>query len=299
MICVSALLISSNEVWANQEHNVTVRVNGIAISMTEAPAYIDTNLSLTYVPLRFVSEALGAEVSWNSDEFSATAKLDKREVEVGIDRETMKVTQNGTTVGHILEGKARLDEFPNKDGVVEGRTMVPLRAISEGLGAKVDWTQETSTVDITLTSAPVQTTKPWETWTADPENSELAVALFEPMKYDKTTKTLTIKIPEFTDGEVTVRGNGPKGVKLQLKKNVEYVLKDGEWAQIYVEAHKNSTGNVETYCIYPSSKAVRGFDSRLPDDLEPVVIDSSSKGVETPAKVVTLDAIFAGLHAKK
>jgi hypothetical protein len=84
----------------------------------------------TLLPVRHIAEALGAEVSWNE--------------------ETREVTlTDGSTsiifaIGEIVEGM----EVPAQ--IVEGRTMVPLRFISEFFGADVHWDEEERSIEITI-----------------------------------------------------------------------------------------------------------------------------------------------------
>ncbi|MCP3774711.1 copper amine oxidase N-terminal domain-containing protein [Paenibacillus sp. MZ04-78.2] len=90
------------------------------------------------VPARFVVEELDADVKWDAatkqvkvtDPLNGTALV----LTIGSDEATV----NGKTVK--LEKPAVL---------VEGVTYVPVRVVSEGLGAKVGWEQATQTVKIT------------------------------------------------------------------------------------------------------------------------------------------------------
>ena len=85
--------------------------------------------------MRRIFEELGADVSWNDSEQTATGKKGDR---------TVKVTVNSKTM-YVNNKKITLDTAPI---VVSARTLVPVRAVAEGLGCDVDWTERTSTVDI-------------------------------------------------------------------------------------------------------------------------------------------------------
>lgn len=95
----------------------------------------------TLVPVRFISESLGAEVSWNQEKREATIKTEKKEIVLKID--SPRVYVNGTE--HMLP-----DNVPAKLLGYEGnfRTMVPLRFVSEQLGMEVGWIGETMTATI-------------------------------------------------------------------------------------------------------------------------------------------------------
>jgi len=114
---------------ATPQSEVTIRVNGKTVDMKESPAYVDSKLHLTYVPLRFVSEALGAKVNWQNMKSPIKVTLTepiRQEITVWLDRK--QAILNDATVE--LAGGPTLNN---------GRLMVPLRVISEGLGAKVSW----------------------------------------------------------------------------------------------------------------------------------------------------------------
>ena len=112
-------------------------INGKA-TMLDSPPFIDPHTDRTLVPLRFISEAFGADVQWDELTRSVTVKLNDKEIKLQIGNNQASV--NGEIVS--------LDQPP----VIENnRTMVPIRFISESLGAKVDWDGETKTITIIYT----------------------------------------------------------------------------------------------------------------------------------------------------
>ncbi|MCP1307555.1 copper amine oxidase N-terminal domain-containing protein [Paenibacillus tyrfis] len=90
------------------------------------------------VPARFVVEELDADVKWDeaTKQVKVTDPLSGAVLVLTIGSD--EATVNGKTVK--LEKPAVL---------VDGVTYVPVRVVSEGLGAKVGWEQETQTVKIT------------------------------------------------------------------------------------------------------------------------------------------------------
>ena len=98
----------------------------------ETPAYIENGR--TMVPLRFISEALGEKVDWNGD---------TKTVIIGDNKATLKI---GSKEINAAGKKITID---SPAVIKNSRTFVPLRAISEILGAKVEWNGETRTVSIT------------------------------------------------------------------------------------------------------------------------------------------------------
>lgn len=87
------------------------------------------------VPMRAIFEKLGAKITWNDTERSVTAT--KGDVTIYLQIGSTEPTVNG--VAKPLEVPAQL---------VNSYTMVPVRFISESLGAEVDWDQASQTVYI-------------------------------------------------------------------------------------------------------------------------------------------------------
>lgn len=89
------------------------------------------------VPLRGVFERLGATVLWEPATQRIVATARGKTIELVVGRRDAAVDGRPVT----------LDVPPT---VVQGRTIVPLRFVSEALGAFVQWQSETRTVQITL-----------------------------------------------------------------------------------------------------------------------------------------------------
>ncbi len=87
----------------------------------------------TFVPIRFIGEAFGAELDWEPKE-AATEKVfvsrDDIEVTITIGEYTIEVVKDGETETVVSDVAAFIKE---------GRTFLPLRAIGEILGAEFDW----------------------------------------------------------------------------------------------------------------------------------------------------------------
>ncbi len=115
-----------------------VRVNGRLIEFPDAQPFIDEN-DRTLIPVRFVAEHLGAEVSWNAATQTASVEKDGILVEINIGNAVLRVTENGRTKGVSMDTAA----------VLRGnRTYVPIRFVAEALGAFVDYSDVYRTVGI-------------------------------------------------------------------------------------------------------------------------------------------------------
>lgn len=89
--------------------------------------------SKTYIPLRFLADAFGYNVSWDGDEYTATIRNPDTIIKVRPNENYMTV--NGQTV--YLEGAALVDNE---------RVLIPLRDITQALGKKVLWNNDTQIV---------------------------------------------------------------------------------------------------------------------------------------------------------
>ena len=89
----------------------------------------------TLVPLRVISETLGADVTWEQSKQQATVKTAAYSVDVTAGSENYTV--NGATKTLLLAPKA-----------VNGSTLVPIRAFSEAIGATVNYNPATNTASV-------------------------------------------------------------------------------------------------------------------------------------------------------
>jgi len=101
--------------------------------------------SRTLLPIRYVAEAIGASVVWNSSEQKTTITLDGNVIELWIGRNTARVN-----------GLNKLIDSQNSNVkpiiVPPGRIMLPLRFVSENLGCTVDWNSSLQEVKVSYTA---------------------------------------------------------------------------------------------------------------------------------------------------
>jgi hypothetical protein len=113
--------------------SIQVEVNGRPMFFDVPPMQMGGR---TMVPLRGIFESLGAEVKWDAYTRTITATKDVTDVQLSIGNR--RATVNGQTV--LLDVPAN---------IFRGSTMVPLRFVSEALGADVKWFEATQMVSIT------------------------------------------------------------------------------------------------------------------------------------------------------
>lgn len=111
---------------------VDLYVDLTKIETDTPPTIIDGR---TLVPLRAIFEALGAEVEWDNVTRTAKGTRGDTVVSVQIDNKTAYVN-----------GESRELDVPAQ--IINNRTMVPARFVSEALGCKVTWYQEKQTAAV-------------------------------------------------------------------------------------------------------------------------------------------------------
>ena len=118
------------------DQNVNIYINNSLQSIPEdmGRAYLDKNTDRVMVPIRYISENLGAKINFYKKNQSNTrgiliGAIDVL-VELDIDSTKAKVNKNGQESIVNLDSAAIL---------CDGRTYVPIRFISETLGLDVEW----------------------------------------------------------------------------------------------------------------------------------------------------------------
>lgn len=116
---------------------IPVKVNGETIGMPKGAWLINNT---TYLPLRSIFTQLGAKVSWDNTNkvASLSANINGQAKSITVDYTKQKLFVNGVPI-----------PLNQELFIADGSAYLPLRLVSEGLGAKVDWDQETKEIHIT------------------------------------------------------------------------------------------------------------------------------------------------------
>ena len=113
-------------------------VNGDARTLDSPPIIANGR---TLVPIRAIIEALGGAVGWDGTARKATVNLGAVTIELWIGQSVARVNNTSTRID-----ATNLKVVPE---IVNGRTMLPLRFISEKLGCVVEWADATQIITIT------------------------------------------------------------------------------------------------------------------------------------------------------
>ncbi len=148
-LALSLLVSSAPAMAANKaEAEPDVIVNGSAINFADQSAKIIDGFTL--VPARGVFEAMGFTVEWDGDTrtVEVTSDTGVRTVYITIDSKVLNIHTFKSLME--IEKKEFTLEVPAQ--ILNDRTMIPLRAVSEAFGADVRWDNDAYCV--TITSGP-------------------------------------------------------------------------------------------------------------------------------------------------
>ncbi|PIH56695.1 copper amine oxidase [Paenibacillus sp. LK1] len=120
-------------VWM-QLNSKTLKINNKTTNMDTTPMLWKNT---TYIPLRFLSEGIGATVKWDKKAQQVTVMAGNDTLKFWVNNNVMEVNGMKKNVGATV--------FVNKDG----RTQVPLRFIAELLGWDVKWAQKDGSITLT------------------------------------------------------------------------------------------------------------------------------------------------------
>lgn len=126
---------------ADEYTQVNLVVNGTAVETDQPAVIVD---SRTMVPLRVVGETLGCTVDWDGATKTVIFKQNDLTASMVVGEKVLNVTKGEITVPVEVDAPAI---------IINDRTMVPIRFLSENLNYDVDWDGETKTVSVSKKEA--------------------------------------------------------------------------------------------------------------------------------------------------
>ncbi|MEF2964203.1 copper amine oxidase N-terminal domain-containing protein [Paenibacillus sp. M1] len=235
---------------------VRVVVDGIKYPIEETTPF--TEGGTTWVPLRFVSEKMGAKLDW--DPTTNRIGISKGDKTISLTVGSSMAQVNGETV--MLDAPVRQEQ---------GTTMIPLRFISEQLHAEVTWVPSLGTVNILMPDKEIGATDPYGRkirTTNLPKNHqefpyiledipnemyEMKIEFANAFGYTPPAKLLETD-PEFTKENIDIWMDHI--VKFgDLSLNIDYRTLDNQWVDdmlehILEQSQGTISGNLKDYAAW-------------------------------------------------
>lgn len=212
IISVSVLLASFTA--AHCESGIKVMLDGQEIAFDVPPQIIDDR---TLVPMRAIFEALGAEVEWSQE--LQTVKAEKDDTFI-----TMTIGANVFTVGNLTDSISEKIELDVPPQIIDDRTLVPIRAVSETFDCDVKWDSDAK--EVIITSLPEPTAVPAATASPEPAAAPSAEPAPSPVsqysiKYDDTEERKASYMRDFQILSIDKNDSGDYVVTFKLRTFLE------------------------------------------------------------------------------
>ena len=226
------------------EEEITVMVNGKTVDFDVAPVIENTRV---LIPMCAIFEALGKEVLWDSENKTAVAMDETTAVSFVIGADEIWKQDKRFSAG--MSEKIKIDA---PAAIVQDRTLVPLRAVSEAFGNDVLWDGATRTVTITSPKSDTAGPAPQANVPVDtPEPAEVEGTYIQKLMAALPKDKNTVISPFSLKVAMMMAANGTKGETQKeildafgiedinafneyiLSKTESYVL---DWEEYYLDA---------------------------------------------------------------
>ncbi len=141
VLSMSALAVT---VSADDYTKVNLLVEGQAVETDQPAVIVD---SRTMVPVRVVAETLGSTVDWDAETKTVTFTQDIMTASMVVGDTKLTVAVDDVVSDMAIDVPA---------SIINSRTMVPIRFLSETFGYGVEWDAETKTVNVTAKKAELE-----------------------------------------------------------------------------------------------------------------------------------------------
>ncbi len=151
----------------------------------------------------------------------------------------IKITMNGTTVNPTDANGKTVEPF-----IIDGTTYLPVRAVSNALGANVDWDGETSTVILTSEEKQKDADARYQEWLKNMKKSML-----EQIKEDQQIEEASpsnnpyYAVNYFSYSGMGLESEENKHVNLRINEKFELLLNDEKIADNVIRCYAGYEGN--------------------------------------------------------
>ena len=238
---------------------ITVQLNGVLVPFDQEPQIINDR---TFVPVRAILESMGASVNWNESRKTVTTVKDEKRVVLTIGKNTIYVNGHEKTI----------DAAPQ---IIGGRTLIPVRAVSENFDCAVNWDEENRRVIITAKdfSKKLRNAKNYKSPELLTHDSEVRNSVLSPIYLDGCE--VSLDSPDGTCIDLSYDSENYHA-HLNLRRDV-YIGVEKELTPEYVEGVANEmvnlvSGTLSSYDVvtlngiefmkidYSTSRTVSGID---------------------------------------
>lgn len=138
MLSAFIMLTLSPQATYAAENPITVYIQDEELSFDQPPVIISGRV---LVPFRQIAEGLDVTVTWDQK-----TKLVTAQYKSPFKSKIVKIPVNGKTA--TVDSTTVSLDVPAK--IINGRIMVPIRFLTQSLGAKADWNSKSREIDITI-----------------------------------------------------------------------------------------------------------------------------------------------------
>lgn len=224
LIFVLGLQTAGMTAQAAGQKEIAIFLDGNRLESDVSP-YILPKVNVTMVPLRVISEGLGASVLWS--QATRTVTIQKSDSVISMTSGRQQATVDNAVVG--LDASVELKQ---------GRVMVPIRFVSENLGIRVNWNQAAQTIDLYTGDESVPTPEPTPATPAEPggtgtvpASEEMRGAWISTVNGDWPTSGAKGNVEkqkqEYTKQLDTLQGMGINAVFVQVRANGDAIYPSG------------------------------------------------------------------------
>jgi len=236
VLVIGGSMAASSIQEARADRTVAVVLDGNALNF-DVPARIINSRAM--VPYRGIAEAMGAEVIWNQEQQEITMYLNNSYAVMHVNDPLMTFGQFSICdAGNTVFETTLESVMDSPPVIVNDRTFVPLRAISESLGAVVNWDPGTFTASIITPPPPpipdleieepgivddplVQEDEPEEDEEEEEEEEEPASAMSDNGVYNLDQVNIAVNLNNPRRATITLRGlNIPSAMTIVPRSDV-------------------------------------------------------------------------------
>ncbi len=267
---------------------VRVQLDGQYLNFTdENGAVVNPQIinDRTMVPMRKIFETYGAKITWDDATRTVVATTTDKEITLTIDNPV-------STVKDLATGEIETVTLDSAPVIVDSRTLVPVRYISESLNKMVGWDNDQRVaiiIDLEKLATVYSSKVP-----AIQELLNLGLEEIESYKSNSDIKaTLTYKDLEDATQDETIEANGTAAVNVTKDENLEAALSlalTGDNGDIYNAIVEGGLANVDLKAVLLDGYLYLG----VKDDEGEYLWSDQTEAIESAVSTSSLDIASLG-----